>query len=129
VGSSFTLEKAAAAYRIPIIDYERDAPGCLISAGSGIGLAVMDMEASLFRYLVDTDQLGKNARLTDFVICAQRLAPPIAFVGVHLANQRLMADAALVTAAPFYSLIGHIDRAGPRQVYSLEGLHEELARH
>jgi len=127
MGSSLTIEMAAHAYRIPLIDYDRySATGCLVSAGCGIGMAVMDQEYDLFRYFVDTDQLTKGARLVDFAIIAQRLCQPLAFVGIHSLNPRLMIDAVVATGSPFYAIVGRQPDAGPKQVESLDELHAIL---
>ena len=77
---SISVDSIARMYRIPIIDYARDARGVLVSSGCGIMMAIMD-EARTLRWCVDIDELPRENRLHDFMLWLPRLARPIAVAG------------------------------------------------
>lgn len=85
---SFTVAQWSRLYHIPVIDYfdhgqgyGRDGNWLLVSAGTGIMLAVMDQETR-FRYCVDLDGISDPlARLSDWLQGMESLVDQIAVVG------------------------------------------------
>jgi hypothetical protein len=86
---TLTLEQASRLYHVPVTDYRtRDddggarGNGLLVSSGAGMMMAAMDCCPSL-RWCVDVDDLrGRpTARVTDFLLCAERVASPLAICG------------------------------------------------
>jgi len=75
-----SVDSIARMYRIPVIDYDRESRGVLVSSGCGIMMAIMD-DASSLRWCVDIDELPRDNRLRDFMLWLPRLAAPIAVAG------------------------------------------------
>jgi len=77
---SLTLPQAARLYGAPVIDYERESRGLLVSSGAGIMMAVMD-EVPTLRWCVDIDRMPSHERLPDFLLMAERVCEPLAVCG------------------------------------------------
>jgi hypothetical protein len=75
-----SLSQLSSAYRVPAVDYGRPSSGLLVSSGCGIMMATMDA-CPAFRWCVDADGLGADARLADWLLWARRLCRPVGFVG------------------------------------------------
>ncbi len=74
------LTQVARAYRVPLIDYERDGDGLLIATGAGLMMATMDAIPRL-RFCVDMSGGRDTSGLESFLHWASRECPLFVFHG------------------------------------------------
>lgn len=72
--SASLLMATARGYGIPLVDYEREGDGVLISVGSGLMMATMDAIPRL-RWCVDIGGGRIPPRLADWLVFVDRLVP------------------------------------------------------
>lgn len=66
--------------RVPVLDYQRDSAGLLVSSGGGLMMAVMDT-CPTFRWCVDLDPLAPACRWEDWLLLVRAFVRPLAVVG------------------------------------------------
>jgi hypothetical protein len=74
------IRQVARGYRIDLIDYERPSSGLLVTSGSGILLAVMDV-CPVYRWCFDQDELDAGVDLAGFLTWADRFCSPVGMAG------------------------------------------------